>query len=322
MNAPAPIFHQTAESTFLAANLSFSVYSGRKKDSKTGEEVQHNKNAQDASAASVYKYLFAGSKELAAVVKVRNRITTDHYRLTTPFSDNGSRLLHVSLMGQYQQMIQTGETDWADAVQTFLDRYDLLVAAAAFKLGDLFDRREYPTRAQVARKFAMRSTLEPVMSGSTPLLQTMDAAVREIHEGYAALLDQRMAAAQRESWIRLHSMLARLSKQLTVSGDGKKATFHATMIQSILDECERLRAYNVQNDPALEHARQQVAQSLLHLDADTLRKDLDTRAAVKNLADQLLAGRDWSDVLADADDADDTPPAPDAAADIFGAIED
>lgn len=319
MNAPATIFHQTAQSSFLLAHLSFSVYAGRKKDRATGEEVQHNKNATDASAASVYKYLFAGSKELANIVKLRARITSEHYRLTTPFSDAGERLLHVKILSDYSAMIARARSDWDDAVQVFLDRYDLLVAAAAFKLGDLFNRQEYPTRAQVARKFSMRSTLEPLVTGSNVLLQTMDAAVREIHEGYADLLDQRMAVAQRESWTRMHAVLARLSKQLKVSDDGKKSTFHSSMVQSILDECDRLGAYNVQADPDLERARQQIAQSLLHLDADVLRTDLTTRAAVKNVADQLLAGRDWSDVM---DDEPGAPAGPADVADDFGAIED
>ena len=137
----------------LLVDLEISIYSGRKQDKRTQAEVTTAKGAVSKKAASVYKSLFADCKELDAISKFQARVRAEHYRLTQPWNDYGARLLPTSLLQDYKQTMNRLEAEFDLLVNKFLDKYDTLVAAAAFQIGTLFDRNEYPSRAQVANKF-------------------------------------------------------------------------------------------------------------------------------------------------------------------------
>jgi len=147
----------------MLVDLYISTYSGRKQDRRTQEEVTASKGANSKQAASVYKNLFANCKELDDITKFQAKVRSEHYRLTMPWSDNGSRLLPTGLLQEYQATIMgKHKAEFDQLVGKFLDKYDTLVAAAAFQIGTLFDRSEYLTRDQVARRFTMETSFSPL----------------------------------------------------------------------------------------------------------------------------------------------------------------
>jgi hypothetical protein len=126
-------------------DLHICIYSGRKKDRKTQAEVTESKSSASKKAASVYKSLFAECKELEAVVQYRGIIAKEHARLTKPWSDFGTRCLFGAHLMSYCEAMDKHETEFWRLVNVFLDKYEALVSAAAFQLGDLFDigRRDH-----------------------------------------------------------------------------------------------------------------------------------------------------------------------------------
>jgi len=126
----------------LLVDLSISVYSGRKQDTSTRDEVTASKGAKSKRAASVYKSLFADCKELDDITRFQARLRQQHYKYTKPWLDSGVRMLPATLLQQYQDVMYDYEREFDELVTKFLDKYDTLVAAAAFQLGALFDRSE------------------------------------------------------------------------------------------------------------------------------------------------------------------------------------
>ena len=277
----------------MLVDLNIAIYSGRKMDKSTQAEVVLSKGANSKRAASVYKNLFSECKELDAITKFQARARSEHYRLTMPWNDRGARLLPTASLLDYKQVMSRYQQEFDRLVEAFLLKYPTLVAAAAFQLGTLFDRNEYPDAAQVARRFRMDLSFVPLPTSGDFRLDVESDVQRELMEQYERRLEEQLASATKDSWTRLYEALSRLSDRLTVDEDGKKKIFHDTIVTGAVDLCELLTAMNVTQDPQLESARRQLQEVLLGVTPKELRDEDGTRVLTKQKVDQILSAFDW-----------------------------
>jgi hypothetical protein len=258
----------------MMVDLHISVYSGRKQDKATQGEVTTAKGSGSKKAASVYKNLFAECK---------------------------ARLLPTATLLEYQQVMGRYRNEFDRLVDIFLDKYDTLVASAAFQLGTLFDRNEYLTRAQVARRFRMESSFTPLPTAGDFRLDVESEVQRELIAQYERRMESKLAQANQDAWSRLHAALLRLSDRLVIEEDGKGRKFHDTMVTGALDLCDLLRSLNVTNDPALTQAARKVEELLSGVTPKELRDEHSTRVQTKQRVDAILDAFDWG-----AEDAAET----------------
>lgn len=277
----------------MLVDLQISIYSGRKQDKRTQAEVTLSKGANSKKAASVYKSLFADCVELDAITKFQARARAEHYRLTLPWNDYGARLLPTKALLDYQQSMGRYQAEFERLVDAFLDKYDTLVAAAAFQLGTLFDRDEYPMRDKVAQKFRMETSFTPLPTSGDFRLDIENEVQQELVDKYEKKITEQIAAANQDSWTRLYEALKRLSDRLVVTEDGKKKVFHDTMVTGALELCELLTQMNVTNDQSLEKARRKLEEVLSGVTPKELREEDGTRITTKQKVDEILAAFDW-----------------------------
>lgn len=277
----------------ILVDLFISTYSGRKLDRKTQEEVTNSKGAASKRAASVSKHLFADCKELDDITKFQAYARQTHYKLTLPWSDSGTRLIPAAKFLEYKECMTKHEEEFNDLVDKFLIKYDTLVAAAAFQLGTLFDRAEYPTREQVRRKFSFNVAVMPMPTSGDFRLDIENEVQQELIDAYEERISAQVNGAMRDVWDRLHAVLTRISDRLTVEADGSKRKFHDTLVTNADELCELLTTLNVTQDPALERARARLNDALLGVSPAELRKEDSTRAEVKQKVDAILNDFDW-----------------------------
>jgi len=277
----------------MLVDLHISVYSGRKQDKATQGEVTTAKGSGSKKAASVYKNLFAECKELDALTKFQARARAEHYRLTLPWNDQGARLLPTASLLEYQQTMGRYRNEFERLVDAFLDKYDTLVAAAAFQLGTLFDRKEYLSRAQVALRFRMESSFTPLPTAGDFRLDVESTVQRELIEQYERRLESKLAQANQDAWTRLHEALLRLSDRLVIEEDGTKRKFHDTLVSNAEELCELLEALNVTADPDLERARRKLLDAMTGVTPKELRTEDSTRIETKRKVDAILGAFDW-----------------------------
>ena len=277
----------------MLVDLQISIYSGRKQDKRTQAEVTLSKGANSKKAASVYKSLFADCAELDAITKFQARARAEHYRLTLPWNDYGARLLPTKALLDYQKAMGKYQAEFDRLVGAFLDKYDTLVAAAAFQLGTLFEREEYPDRDQVAKKFRMETSFTPLPTSGDFRLDIENEVQQELVDKYEKKITEQIAAANQDSWTRLYDALKRLSDRLMVTEDGKKKVFHDTMVTGALELCELLTQMNVTNDQSLEKARRKLEEVLSGVTPKELREEDGTRITTKQKVDEILAAFDW-----------------------------
>jgi hypothetical protein len=277
----------------MLVNLNISTYSGRKQDKTTQEEVTTAKGAHSKQAASVYKNLFANCTELAAITKFQARVRFEHYRLTMPWSDSGARLLPTALLLEYTDAMGRFQVEFKALVDSFLAKYDTLVAAAAFQLGTLFDRDEYMLSGKVARRFSMEFTYTPIPASGDFRLDIESEVQQDLIDQYEARSNRMLEQANQEAWTRLHGVLAKISDRLKVDEDGVKNKFHDTLVSNAEDLCDLLRSLNVTGDADLERARKRLQDALSGVTPKELRDELSTRIDVKRQVDVMLESYDW-----------------------------
>jgi len=271
----------------LIVNLSLSVWTGRKLDKRVSEEVDQAKSTK-TRAGNYHKNLLAGSGKLEEIGKVANAVRTWHYTVTQPWGDNGDRVLNMATFIDYKARLSEYEQQFAVAVNNFLNEYDTLVAAAAFQLGDLFNREDYPVREQIVEKFGFRYAFTPLPTAGDFRVDIGEEGLREMQAHYETVLSDRVNSAMRDAWDRLHDVLSRMSERLADTEDGKRKIFRDSLVENVIEVCGLLRHFNITGDLKMEAMRMELEDAMRNVDAATLRESDLMREQTKQKVDALL----------------------------------
>lgn len=275
----------------MLTEFNASVWTARKLDKSTTEEVVSNKHAKAKDAARVNKHLLAGRSELDVIQQMVGRARTYVYDHTLPWSDSGLRLLPTTHFQEFASKMNEFDEEFEQLVTNFVDIYPTLITAQAMALGDMFRREDYPTQNEIMTKFAFRVNYMPVPAVGDFRVDVGNAAQQELNARLQELNQERIDNAIADIKARLGEHLKRMSDRLTtdwVAGEAKTRRFHDTLVSGAMELCDLTKALNVVNDPSLEHARSQLSQILNGVEPDDLRKDMAVRNDVKKNVDAIL----------------------------------
>lgn len=279
-------------SSAVLVDLSIKVFNPKMTDKDASEDLTI-RNRADAAAAKVSKDLLAGNKRLAAVTSKASEMRLFNKKWTMAWNDNGVRVLPMAKMLDHKTALGAMEVEYWEAVEDFLNNYDTDIAAAAFALGALFKREDYPSLDEVRSRFGVELMYSPVPASGDFRVDIGNAARDELIEVFEHQFKNRVADAMREPWERLHAALRHLSEKMTASEDGKVKRFFATIITGNHELVDALRAMNVVGDPKLSEATADFERLVSTLDLEGLRKDEVVRKDVKSKVDSLLQKFDW-----------------------------
>ena len=140
--------HIGISTSAVLVDLGISTWTARKLDKKVSEEIDVTKGTT-ARAGNYHKKLFAGDSILDEMNKFVTQVRTYHYQVTLPWTDGGTRLLPMGKFMEYNTQIQTYEAEFNSYKQQFVDKYNEMVSSAAFTLGEMFNRADYPEPEEV-----------------------------------------------------------------------------------------------------------------------------------------------------------------------------
>jgi hypothetical protein len=278
----------TLQSSAMLLSIHISMYTGRKADKKTREEVISDKGARAKGAASVYKSLFAGDEDLDAINTFQAKARRDIAAMTLPWSDAGIRLVSTRNFFEVSQALSSLRQEFDALVRKFVNNYAMKVSNAAFALGDLFDRNEYPDPAEITHKFSFSYSFEPVPSSNDFRVDLHNEAVEMLRDHYQKTSSERLNAAMQDVWARVIDEVTRLRDKMIVPEDGKRPRIFATTLDGFKDLVSSLEALNITNDPQLEDARVQLRNALEPVDIDSIRESDDVRNSVKEKMQRVL----------------------------------
>jgi hypothetical protein len=271
-------------SSAVLIDLNISVWTARKLDKNVSKEIDVNKHTT-IKAGNYNKHILAGSDQLEAITKLSGEIREWHGRQTLPWSDTGTRLLPMSNFFDYKQQLGIYEAEFKARINTFIQQYPNIIQGMVYKLGNLFDRSEYPDADKIANKFNLRYTIMPVPETKDFRVDIADDIRDEMQKEYQKAYEGRVEAAMGDAWSRLHTTLEHMIDRL--SGDDKKI-FRNSLVDNALELTNLLTRLNVTNDPRLENARQALEQSLVGVTADELRDSKGARQEILSRVNQIM----------------------------------
>jgi hypothetical protein len=271
-------------SSAVLIDLNISVWTARKLDKNVSKEIDINKNTT-IKAGNYNKHILAGSDQLEAITKLSGEIREWHGRQTLPWSDTGTRLLPMSNFFDYKQQLGIYEAEFKSRINTFIQQYPNIIQSMVYKLGNLFDRSEYPDVDKIATKFNLRYTIMPVPETKDFRVDIADDIRDEMQKEYQKAYEGRVEAAMGDAWSRLHTTLEHMVDRL--SGEDKKI-FRNSLVDNALELTNLLTRLNVTNDPKLEQARRSLEQSLVGVTADELRDSLGARQEILARVNQIM----------------------------------
>jgi len=275
----------------MLVEFNASVWTARKLDKTTTDEVVAHKNATAKDAARVNKHLLAGRTELDVITQAVGRARAYVYDHTLPWSDSGLRLLPTQNFMAFTERMNEFNEEIEALVKSFVTIYPTLITAQAMALGDMFRRDDYPTANEIMTKFAFRVNYMPVPVAGDFRVDVGNEAQAELKQKLDELAEERINNAMRDIRERLSTHLKRMSDRLTtdyVQGEAKQRRFHDSLVDGALELCDLTKALNVVGDATLEDARKELEGLLVGVTAQELRKNEAVRQDTKKAVDAIL----------------------------------
>lgn len=284
-------------SSAMLVELNISTWTARKLDKRVSAEVD-TANGTKTNAGNYNKNLLAGTGFLDTILKYAANARAWHLSQTLPWSDNGLRLLPVTNFVAYKEQLNTLETNYNALVEKFLVAYPNLVSAAAFQLGTLFNREEYPEADKIATKFKFGVNFLPVPTVNDFRVDIGEEAKQEILLSCQTVYEDRLNSAMKDAWGRLHEHLLRMSDRLADLDtprelkNGEKVytkVFRDSLLENAVELVDLLKHFNLTNDPSMEQARKDLNDAIMYHDVEDLRDNHESRVAVKQKVDAILS---------------------------------
>ena len=263
-------------SSAVLIDLNISVWTARKLDKNVSKEIDINKGAT-TQAGNYNKHILAGADELERITKLATEIRDWHTRQTLPWSDAGTRLLPMANFFEYKDQMADYEEVFKERVDSFIKNYPNIITVMAFRLGNLFDRNDYPDADIIANRFKLKYTIMPVPEVGDFRVDVEQGMKEKLEQEYKNAYDERVNNAMNDAWSRLHQTMARMVERL--SGDDKKI-FRNSLVDNALELTGLLTKLNVTKDPKLEQARIGLEKSLMGISPEDLRQHADLRQDV------------------------------------------
>ena len=282
---------KSLSSSAMLVEVSISLWTGRRMDKKAANDIDVSSGAK-TKVMSAYKNLLAGDDSLSAIQKLVGVVRTYHANITSPWNDSGQRLLPTAKFLEYKQEMARLEREYWSLVNNFVPMYSTKISAAAFQLGALFNRDEYPEVEQVEKKFGFYVRYTPLPEAGDFRVDVGNEAMAELKEEYDKLYQYNLEKVTSDAWDRLNKILTQLSFGLRNEGnetDGKKGKVYTSVLDNAKELCGLLTHFNVSGDTELEAMRIRLEESLCGLDASDFKESDYLRSEVKKEVDDMLS---------------------------------
>lgn len=277
----------TLQSSAMLLDLTISVYTGRRTDRQTASEITQSKGAK-SNATSVQKYLFAGDDDLRHIQSMASATRERINKITLPWNDYGVRLVPTKAFFEVVRELEDSRTEFENSVADFLSSYRNKVSNAAFSLGALFNAGEYPSVADVARRFKFNFEFSPVPSAGDFRVDIPNEAMDKIRAQFSYSTDNKTNAAVLSLTERLLETVHTLRDRCTAPSEGPRPRLYEATLENAKELCDIAKGLNMFDDPDIEDMRVQLMHSLEGVDIYTLRSSDNLRDKVRNDMQEIL----------------------------------
>lgn len=282
MHEPKVIGGLTASAVLVDLNISEWV--GRKLDKGNTEKVVRDNKAKAKDAARVTKHLFVENPKLSDIIKRAAKSRAYVTNQTLPWMGT-LKLLPMTKFLKFQEDMGELQAEFYEAVEAFLKDYDIQVAAMAFKLGDMFDRSEYPSAEDLRHRFRFSWNIMPLPTEGDFRVEAEAMLRAELNSAYREVVQQQLGEAMSVMWSRLKECLEHMLDRLGTNADGKPNIFRNSMLENAQELVNLMRDLQLTRDPEMQRVERELSALIHNVEPDELRKNEAVREDVrKNVA--------------------------------------
>lgn len=279
-------------SSALLVDFSASQWTARKIDKAKSADLTEAHKAKDKSAHVSKKLIQADTLQAIAMLVTQAR--EFHKNNTSPWLDNGSRILSAKRHAAYMAGMEKFEEQFWPLVRLFVANYPRYIEEAARQhtaLGLLFNADDYPKTTRIEGKFGWRVTPTTLPDAADFRVDIGQSAIDRVKAQITETVNAAATNAVRDCFERAHDAVARMVESLnafdpTKSGK-ERGTFRDTMVTNIRDLADILPDLNFTGDARID----QLAVSLRDLtsvDAEQMRASDNIRAGVAQKAMEIV----------------------------------
>lgn len=238
---------------------------------------------------------------LAAVTKIKGRVTKFWKDNSLPFPEGGIRLIRHDQISEFDDTLNSFRSELDEAVIELEQHYDDMRSAARDRLGSLFNPSDYPTT--LIGTFGIEHSF-PAVEAPEYLRQLNPEVYRQECDRVQARFTEAVEQAEQMFFEQLAGLVDHLVERMSGTEDGKQKTFRDSTISNLTDFFSRFRDLNIGGNAELEELVQR-AESIVNgvqpqqlRDNDMLRQHIATRmSTVQASLDGLLVDRPRRNIL-------------------------
>jgi hypothetical protein len=200
--------------------------------------------------------------------------------------DDGARILPAVNYMEYRKTISDLKGLFEEAVRDFLGKYEELKTKAKVDLNGMYNERDYPPVAELARRYNADVVVLPLPDASDFRVDMEAAEHKRVQDDMEKNIQSAIGTALKDIWDRMFRMVNHLAERL---GD-KDSKFRDSLLTNIIELCDMLPRLNITGDPAINQMIEDVRKNLCEYDPDTLRKDEKSRKEAHSRAVKILEG--------------------------------
>ncbi len=267
----------------MLATFNTSVWRARKFDTRATEEVEANHDTKDIGRFNK-KLLTDGATSYKEVCAIANRARAYFDAHSLDYDQLGVRLLPTDMYMEVADRQRQFQDEFNAATAVFLADYPRLKDEAREALNGLFDDADYPTQAELAKKFGMRLAVLPFPDAS----QFDIALPANVLDGLRTEMDQRVLGAVKTA---NDDLVGRLFEAVQHFAN---RLYGATNVRlDVADKVRELSALlpklNFSGDPALTRILEDTQQHLARHSGLDLRNSTELRKQVAEKAMEIEA---------------------------------
>lgn len=274
----------------VLVNLKIRSWSGRKFDKKVTAEVNEKHGA--TNDAGRYNKLVLAKDALKEIKKIENKIRTFHYENTSPWGDDGARILKISRHQEYTSEINKMKMDLETELEKFISLYPEYIEQARLRLNRMFNAEDYPSADILREKFEIKVSFLPLPNLEDFRVTLGNDQVKEICENVEAQIKDANTEIAKDLYSRLFDTVNHMVERL--SGEN---TFRNSLVGNIIKVVNLIPKLNINDDPKIEELKKNVEEKLTALSADEIRSNGAVKERVLNDAKDCL--KDITNAMAD-----------------------
>ena len=262
--------------------LKISEWEARKFDKEATRRL--HETLQASADSGRYNKALISRDAIRRFQKISGDAREFHYKATLPWEDAGARLLPAERWGAYSARMAEFQTAFEAEVQDFIGNYSNLIDEARERLNGMFRAADYPTLESLRCRFAFAVKVRPVPTAGDLRVGLDEQEMERIRQEMEASAQAAISNATADLIRRLQEVIEHVHERLSVPDK----IFRDSLLGNVRAVLEAIGHLNITKDPDLERLRSEAEKTLLGVEPQDLRDDLDKRKAAASAADAML----------------------------------